>query len=732
MQVEPGGTVYRAGVRRGDILLEVQGASITTHAGGFSALESLIPRGPRRLKIKRRHPIAQPMHIAPGGATAEAARVRLPANLSLWHVSLSGAQLPSPLLDGGGLVNGEAPSQPARSPMVLSAVASPNGHFVAYADADASLHLHRFTDGVTHTVCHGRHGIGTAFEWNRPFKTIAWSADSAWFSYTAQGGNSMQQVFVVRATLPPSEPIPVTSDRFNSWSPSWSLDGKWLYFLSDRDLIHSQDVFGTRAEQPSLMASVTIYAIPRDPSAHPPWRFVHEFAAAAAAAAHDAAEERERAERAHPGWGFAGGPKAAAQRVVHVPVPLGAYRRLQCVAEGRLLLFGALNSELLVVDVPKAAEHGDLEAKFLLRGVSEHFKVTPNGKNILIEREGSLYVGTCGWPAGATDLQIALGDAQRLRTSDILLRTQPDEEWREILADAWRQARDSFWDRTMGGVDWEAVYCAHAALLPRVGCRSELADLIRSMYSELRVLHLAVVSPSGRVAPAHAPAHPPAYGPATPPLASLPDSPAYLGAEMRAAAERDGSGRGVEVVHMYAGDIERQQLSPLLMPYYGERVREGERIVAVNGSACTSLATLGELLLGQAHRQVRLRLIRPCDWRAETAHAADDAAGARGGPSAIVTSAPSASGVVETAVSILTSSLGVGGAASGLLAAAGLGGGSPRSSSRAPAARARFCSEPSFSSPSSARSAAPDASSAARMRPMSSAFGLSASAASST
>ena len=30
---------------------------------------------------------------------------------------------------------------------------------------------------------------------------------------------------------------PVTTDRYDSYSPAWSPDGKWLYFLSDRNFV---------------------------------------------------------------------------------------------------------------------------------------------------------------------------------------------------------------------------------------------------------------------------------------------------------------------------------------------------------------------------------------------------------------------------------------------------------------------------------------------------------------
>ena len=35
---------------------------------------------------------------------------------------------------------------------------------------------------------------------------------------------------------------------------------------------------------------------------------------------------------------------------------------------------------------------------------------------------------------------VNLGDAQALRTSDLQVRVQPADEWREVFVDAWRQS----------------------------------------------------------------------------------------------------------------------------------------------------------------------------------------------------------------------------------------------------------------------------------------------------
>jgi tricorn protease len=398
-----------------------------------------------------------------------------------------------------------APPHGVARPMLLVARPSPNGMLVAYTDADATLRLLCCRDGRTHVVKRGRAGVGTAFEWNRPFDTLSWSADSEWLAFSLRASSSMSQVWVVHVSTP-SDPICVSSERFHSWSPSFALDGPWLYFLSERELHHTQDVFGLRAEQPLLDRSVAVYAIPRDPLAHPPWRFANELQARDAAV--HAKGGFAPAERStppppsrFPGWGFEGGPAEAAQRVLHVPVPPSAFRRLECIAAGRLLLWNAKNDELCCVDVPRAALHGELAAKVLVQHTGRDFCVSPNGERVLLKRGSTLYIGACGFGGASAELKMELSEAQELRTEDLLVRTHPRNEWREIFADAWRQARDAFWDAQMGGVDWLGAFRTHAALLPRVGCRSELYDLIRRMYSELRVLHLFAHTCVTRIVP---------------------------------------------------------------------------------------------------------------------------------------------------------------------------------------------------------------------------------------
>ena len=54
----------------------------------------------------------------------------------------------------------------------------------------------------------------------------------------------------------------ITSDRYNSGNPTWSADGKWLYFFSDRALKSTvNSPWGSRQPDPHFDRSVKVYEL---------------------------------------------------------------------------------------------------------------------------------------------------------------------------------------------------------------------------------------------------------------------------------------------------------------------------------------------------------------------------------------------------------------------------------------------------------------------------------------
>src|SRR5208283_5848073 len=70
----------------------------------------------------------------------------------------------------------------------------------------------------------------------------------------------------------------LTSDRYNSGSPAWSADGKWLYFLSDRMLrTMVQSPWGSRQPDPYFDRSMKVYELALTPGLRSPFAPVDEL-----------------------------------------------------------------------------------------------------------------------------------------------------------------------------------------------------------------------------------------------------------------------------------------------------------------------------------------------------------------------------------------------------------------------------------------------------------------------
>ena len=64
----------------------------------------------------------------------------------------------------------------------------------------------------------------------------------------------------------------LTSDRYNSFSPAWSSDGKWLYFLSDRMLKTAiPSPWGPRQPDPYFDRSMKVYELALTPGLRSPF-----------------------------------------------------------------------------------------------------------------------------------------------------------------------------------------------------------------------------------------------------------------------------------------------------------------------------------------------------------------------------------------------------------------------------------------------------------------------------
>jgi tricorn protease len=170
----------------------------------------------------------------------------------------------------------------------------------------------------------------------------------------------------------------------------------------------------------------------------------------------------------------------------------------------------------------------------------------------------------------------------------VMVSLDPAAEWRQMFREAWRLQRESFWNADMAGVDWDAVYERYLPLAESVSCRSELSDLLWELQGELATSHAYERGGDYRRPDEH--------------------KQGFLGVDWDVVGPLGGGLPRWRIGRILRGDPwSAEATSPCLHP--GVDVRPGDAVVAVNGQPVGPLGP-GELLIGQAGRDVELTLLR--------------------------------------------------------------------------------------------------------------------------
>ncbi len=507
----------------------------------------------------------------------------------IWRFPADGRGAGEPLTDDGDT---------QRTGMHLS----PDGRRIAHTDRERRLWVLDLDDGTNVMIDQSR-AMG--------HQGIVWSPDSRALAF-ARPETGMRRPQIVVYDVEGGQAHVLTSDRYESRWPAFSGDGKWLFFLSDRNFQATPgSPWGDRNLGPMFDRRTRIYALALQPGNAFPLEPRTELTAeteggnrrgiegtrgsgASAARAPGGSATRTPGGTATPGG--SGTPSAGlsattpadtlppihfdglADRLHEVPVAAGNYSGL-VVGDGRLFLLertGADGPQPLLRTIGFARDRARLET--VAEGVSSVELSADRSRMLLRRGSGELLIV----PAG-TQLPSELAEA-RVRLEGWRLAVDPVEEWRQMFVDAWRMQRDFLFDPEMRGQDWDAIREKYAPLVERIGDRRELDDIFRQMVAELGVLH-------SQIRAGDVPSDPEAA------------QPAFLGGEFEPA------GDGARITRIYRSDPELpNDRAPLARP--GVDLREGDVVTAVNGRRVAGEDDIARALSHQAGEQVRLDVLR--------------------------------------------------------------------------------------------------------------------------
>ncbi|HTR28571.1 MAG TPA: S41 family peptidase [Puia sp.] len=445
--------------------------------------------------------------------------------------------------------------------MIRGFAVSPDGKNIAYDDKNGVL---RIIDAATGAI---------KFEYDKAYQGISdfdWSPDSRFLTFGQGLENEVEQISIVdRATM---KMQPVTTSRLNSFSPAWSSDGKWLYFVSERNL-HTlvTSPWGSRQPEPFYMETRKFYAMPLDTEARFPFVTTDSWLNDSTFTPGRKSEQKGPSAPRAIDW------VQVQKKLYELPLKPGNLGNLQ-TADGILywLDYGpAGNRDGAKLYALKTKESKKYEPTEVATGVSG-FAIATNKKKIMVNfRNGNIAVDD----ANGQKLD---PDKTKVELASWNFQVDPVQEWKEEFADAWRMMRDYFYDRDLHKVDWAAVRKQYEPLVQRLTDRYELDNLLSQMVGELSALHTFVGGGDKRQSPDQIPV-------------------GFLGARLKK------SQHGVTIEHIYQSDPDYpDQSSPLDKAEL--HIKEGDVITAVDNAPIDGTPDISTLLANKVNVPVKLSL----------------------------------------------------------------------------------------------------------------------------
>jgi len=406
------------------------------------------------------------------------------------------------------------------------------------------------------------------------FQSIEFSHDSrylgATFSYTQEDRSR-----IYLQSLSTGESALLTSAKYASFSPAFSADLNWLYFLSDRSFTPlPASPWGDRNMGPAFDKRTKLFAIALNKEAKFPFAPPTELnidSETEKSTENTTENEKSDEEVEKPSINilFDGIEK----RLWQVDLPAGNYSKL-LANDKSLFLQEDANLKSLAFEYKAKLKQMTADVKAFSISSDKQYLLVIKGDSE--KTELFIVPAQAKYPEDTSDNQVQL--------SPWMIEITPQQEWQQLFKDAWLMHRDSFFDPNMRGVDWAGVKQKYLPLVNRITERSELNDIFQQMMGELNSLHSQVRGGD---------------------LNDDPDAPtqAVLGASYADTA------KGVKITTIYQYDTDLiSQAPPLAKP--GVNAQIGDIITAINHRPINSTAELHKALLNTQKQQTLLSLKR--------------------------------------------------------------------------------------------------------------------------
>lgn len=362
---------------------------------------------------------------------------------------------------------------------------SPDSKHIAFIDEKNDISILNVesqalsvVDNTDWNVGHGgRHGF-----------TISWSPDSKWVTYDKGLDNANNAIFVY--SLEREEVTPVSSGYFQDSGPVFSSDGKYLFYLTNRNFSANYSDMGDGTWIYPNSTQIAALGLTKDaPDLLSPKNDTLELEKEAKkeeSANDDKEEGKEKEDADH----MAKEKEDEEDKITIDFDDIESRLRILPPEAGNIGGIIPFEGKFAYLRFPNTGS-GGRSASLVLYDLKEREEkeiisnvrggtVTADGKALLVNVNGQYGIIQ---PAPNQKIE------DPIPTGDLVMDLVPREEWRQIFNDTWRRHRDFFYDPNMHGVDWEGLREQYGALIEDARTRWDVSNIQSNLAAELSAGH---------------------------------------------------------------------------------------------------------------------------------------------------------------------------------------------------------------------------------------------------
>lgn len=417
--------------------------------------------------------------------------------------------------------------------------------------------------------------VAKAKRWE--IRDYAWSPDSNWIAYAKFEEEAMMKIYLYNCMS--KKTYEVTDGWYSSYSPSFHSEGKYLFFVSDRDF---NPIYSRTEWNHAYLSMSRIYLVTLSKDEKSPFEPKSDEVTLREGAEKQAEKpEKEPSQKMEKNREKKASPKekeikvkvdtdGLKSRIIGLPIEVANYQNITSI--GDKIYYMKREDR----DRKRSLEMYDLEEKKATHlGNINGYEISYDQKKMLISQDKSYAI---------IDIpQEPLKIKDKLDLSHVDMKVNLIEEWKQIFNECWRQMKYFFYAPNMHGVDWEAMKLRYLPLVKAVNHRADLTYVIGEMIGELNVGHTYV---GGGDIP-------------RPERINV----GMLGAQFK----RDEKSGYYRITKILKGQNWNKSLrSPLTE--IGVNIKEGDFLLAINGKSTNKMADMYEVLVNTVGKQVTFRV----------------------------------------------------------------------------------------------------------------------------